>query len=74
MSQEKFWTKTYDPHVPKSLKYPNEDLGTLLSKAMEKYGDRVGFYFMDYELLFKDVLKNAQAFATFLQKNGLKKG
>jgi len=74
MSQERFWTKSYDPHVPKTLEYPKEDLGTLLSRAMEKYGDRVGFYFMDNEILFNDVLKNAQAFATFLQKNGLKKG
>lgn len=74
MSQEKFWTKSYDPHVPKTLEYPKDDLGAILSRSMEKYGDRVGFYFMDNEILFKDVLKNAQAFATFLQKNGLKKG
>jgi long-chain acyl-CoA synthetase len=74
MSQEKFWTKSYDRHVPKTLEYPKDDLGTILSRSMEKYGDRVGFYFMDNELLFKDVLKKAQAFATFLQKNGLKKG
>lgn len=74
MSQERFWTKSYDTHVPKALEYPTEDLGTLLARAMEKYGNRVGFYFMDNKILFKEVLKNAQAFATFLQNNGLKKG
>ena len=74
MSKERFWTKTYDSHVPKTLEYPREDLGTISARAMEKYGDRVGFYFMDNEILFKDVLKKAQAFATFLQNNGLKKG
>jgi acyl-CoA synthetase (AMP-forming)/AMP-acid ligase II len=41
---------------------------------MEKFGDRIGFYFMDYEILYKDVLKKAKTFATFLQKHGLKKG
>jgi len=74
MSTEKFWTKSYDPHVPKTLQYPTEDLGTILSKSMEQFPDRIGFYFMDNEILFKDVLKSAQIFATFLQKNGLKKG
>ncbi len=74
MSQERFWTKSYDSHVPKTLDYPKDDLGTILSRSMKKFGDRVGFYFMDYEILFKDVLKNSQIFATFLQKHGLKKG
>ena len=74
--EERFWVKSYDPHVPASLmdQYPKEDLGTLMTKAMEKYGDRVGIYFYDSEILFKDVLEKSQRFATFLQKNGLKKG
>jgi len=74
MSQEKFWFKSYDDHVPHNLDYPKDDLGTILSRSMKKFGDRVGFYFMDYEIPFKDVLKNAQIFATFLQKHGLDKG
>jgi acyl-CoA synthetase (AMP-forming)/AMP-acid ligase II len=74
LNKSKFWLKSYDDHVPKTLEYPKDDLATLLTRAMKKYGDRVGFYFMDNEILFKDVLKKAQTFATFLQKEGLQKG
>ncbi|MFX1315043.1 MAG: AMP-binding protein [Promethearchaeota archaeon] len=74
MTKEKFWLKSYDKHVPPTLTYPTEDLGTLLSKAMEKYAETVGFYFMDRTFLFKEVLEFSRKFATFLQKNALKKG
>ncbi|MHA1657555.1 MAG: AMP-binding protein, partial [Promethearchaeota archaeon] len=74
MSKEKFWTKSYDKHVPTTLTYPTEDLGTLLTKAMNAFPDRVGFYFMDKIMLYKEVLECSQKFATCLQKNGLEKG
>ena len=72
----RFWLKTYDKHVPETLEgqYPTEDLGTILVKAMKQYPDRIGFYFMDREFTYKEVLESAQRFATFLQKNGLQKG
>ncbi|MFX0070339.1 MAG: AMP-binding protein [Candidatus Hermodarchaeota archaeon] len=72
----RFWVKSYDKHVPESLegKYPTEDIGTMLVKAMEKYSDRIGFYFMDREFTYKEILDKSRRFATFLQKNGIKKG
>ncbi|TKJ23539.1 MAG: AMP-dependent synthetase [Promethearchaeota archaeon Loki_b32] len=74
MSNEKIWLKSYDKHVPATLTYPTEDLGTILTQNMTKYADNVGFYFMDRTFLFKEILKYSQKFATFLQKNGLNKG
>jgi long-chain acyl-CoA synthetase len=74
MIQEKFWLKSYDKHVPASLTYPTEDLGTLLTKTMTEYADKVGFYFMERSFLFGEILELSQKFATFLQKNGLEKG
>ena len=74
MSKEKFWTKSYDSHVPTTLEYPTEDIGTLLINAMQKYPDRIGLSFMDKDILYKELLESAQIFATFLQKNGLEKG
>ncbi|MFX1438484.1 MAG: AMP-binding protein [Promethearchaeota archaeon] len=71
---EKFWLKSYDKHVPATLTYPTEDLGTMLTQSMTKYADKVGFYFMDRTFLFKEILEYSQRLATFLQKNGLKKG
>ncbi len=74
MSKEKFWTKSYDSHVPTTLEYPTEDIGTLLVNAMQKYPDRIGLSFMDKDILYKELLESVQIFATFLQKNGLEKG
>ncbi|MFX1308894.1 MAG: AMP-binding protein [Promethearchaeota archaeon] len=74
MGNEKFWLKSYDKHVPPTLTYPKEDLGTMLTQSMNKYADKVGFYFMDRTFLFKEILEYSQKFATFLQKNGLNKG
>ncbi|MBD3253822.1 MAG: AMP-binding protein [Candidatus Lokiarchaeota archaeon] len=72
----RFWLKSYDKHVPESLegKYFTEDLGTILTNAMEKYSDRVGFYFMDSAFTYGEILDYARRFATFLQQNGVKKG
>ncbi len=74
MSKEKFWYKSYDSHVPTTLEYPTEDIGTILVNAMQKYPDRVGISFMDKDILYKELLESVQIFATFLQKNGLEKG
>ncbi|MFW9947540.1 MAG: AMP-binding protein [Candidatus Odinarchaeota archaeon] len=74
MSGEKTWLKSYDKHVTPTLSYPTEDLGTILTQTMTEYSDKVGLYFMDRTMLFKEVLEYSQKFATFLQKNGLEKG
>ncbi|MFX0060316.1 MAG: AMP-binding protein [Candidatus Heimdallarchaeota archaeon] len=74
MSSEKFWLKSYDKHVPATLTYPTEDLGTILTQAMKKYADKIGFYFMDRTFLFNEILETSQKLATFLQKNDLNKG
>ncbi|MFX1390930.1 MAG: AMP-binding protein [Promethearchaeota archaeon] len=74
MNSEKFWLKSYDKHVPATLTYPTEDLGTMLTNAMTKYADQVGIHFMDRSFLFKEILEHSQRLATFLQKNGMSKG
>ena len=71
---EKMWLKSYDKHVPESLTYPSEDFGTILTRAMNEFPDRVAFYFMKNVMMYREVFELSQKFATFLQKNGLKKG
>ncbi len=71
---EKIWLKSYDKHIPESLTYPSEDFGTILTRAMNEFPDRVAFYFMKNVMTYREVLELSQKFATFLQKNGLKKG
>jgi len=74
MMNDKFWLKSYDKHVPPTLTYPKEDLGTILTKSMNKFGDKIGFYFMNREFRFKEILEYSQKFATYLQKRGMEKG
>jgi long-chain acyl-CoA synthetase len=70
----KIWLKSYDPHVKPSLEYPKESLGKLFDKAMERHPDYPCCYFMKREFSFKEIQEIVHKFATFLQKNGLKKG
>ncbi|MFW9949220.1 MAG: AMP-binding protein [Candidatus Thorarchaeota archaeon] len=71
---EKFWLKSYDKHVKPSLTYPTEDIGTILSKRMMEFPDKIGLYFMDASFPYKQILEYSQSFATFLQKSGIGKG
>ena len=74
MNNEKIWLKSYDDHVPPTLTYPTEDIGTILTQNMTKFADKVGLHFMDSTFLYKEILEHSQKFATFLQKNGFEKG
>lgn len=71
---EKIWTKSYDKHVKPTLEYPTESLGELFEKAMAKYPERIACYFMEKAMPFSELRDYVHRFATFLQKNGLKKG
>ncbi len=70
----KIWTKSYDKNVNPTLLYPKENLGDLFDKAMAKYPERVACYFMEMAMSFRELREYVHRFATFLQKNGLKKG
>ena len=70
----KIWLKSYDTHVRPTLEYPKEGLGKLFDNAMTKFPDRIGCYFMEKKMSFKELREKVHRFATFLQLNGLKKG
>jgi len=71
---QKIWIKSYDSHVKPKLDYPKESLGKLFDDAMTKYPDIPACYFMEKRISFKEIREMIHRFATFLQKNGLKKG
>ncbi len=70
----KIWLKSYDAHVKPSLDYPKEGLGKFFDDAMIKYPDLPAFFFMKREFSYKQFQEMVHIFATFYQKNGLKKG
>ncbi|MHA1264012.1 MAG: AMP-binding protein [Candidatus Helarchaeota archaeon] len=71
---EKFWTKSYDAHVTKSLEYPKKSLGEIFDEAMAKFPDRVACWMMEREITYREFRDYVHRFATFLQQNGLEKG
>lgn len=71
---ERIWTKSYDDHVQKSLKYPKESLGKLFDEGMARVPMRTACYMMKREIIYREFRDYVHRFATFLQKNGLKKG
>ena len=72
--QSRFWTKPYDGHVKPSLEYTTESLGDIFCRSMSELPDRPACWFMKREISFNEFKEYVQRFATFLQKNGLKKG
>jgi len=70
----KIWLKSYNEHVKPNLEYPKESLGKLFDNAMAKFPERPACFFMEREVPFKELRDYVHRFATFLQKNGLKKG
>lgn len=70
----KIWLKSYDDHVKPNLEYPKESLGKLFDNAMVKFPERPACFFMEREMPFRELRDYVHRFATFLQKNGLKKG
>jgi long-chain acyl-CoA synthetase len=70
----KIWLRSYDSHVKPNLNYPKESLGKLFDNVMTKYPDYPACFFYKRELKYKELRNMIQSFATFLQKNGLKKG
>jgi len=70
----KIWLKSYDAHVKPSLDYPKEGLAKLFDDVMTKYPDLPAFFFMKREFSYKQFQEMVHIFATFYQKNGLKKG
>ncbi len=70
----KFWEKSYDDHVQKTLEYPMESLGDFFIKGMTRYPEKPACWMMKRMITFGELKDYVDRFVTFLQKNGLKKG
>ncbi|TFF86323.1 MAG: AMP-dependent synthetase [Promethearchaeota archaeon] len=70
----KFWVKSYDKHVSKTLKYPNKGCGEIFKERLTKFPEKPACHFRDRTISYKELWDYIQRFASFLQKNGLEKG
>lgn len=71
---EKPWLAHYPPEVPHTLTYPSMPVQEYLTKAYEKYPQKVAIHFMGKELSYEELYQSSMKFANYLQKLGIKKG
>ncbi|MGK6355693.1 AMP-binding protein [Sphingomonas sp. DT-207] len=74
---ERFWTRFYRPGVPASIDDVLQNAGTMAdvfeSDAL-RYADREGFVSLGTGRTYGEVLRDAKAFAAWLQSLGVEKG
>ncbi|WP_142827672.1 AMP-binding protein [Planococcus soli] len=71
---EKPWLAHYPPEIPHTLTYPSMPVQEYLTKAYEKYPQKVAIHFMGKELSYEELYQSSMKFANYLQKIGIKKG
>ena len=71
---EKPWLAHYPPEVPHTLIYPSMPVQDYLTKAYEKYPEKVAIHFMGKEITYDELYHSSMKFGNYLQKLGIKKG
>lgn len=71
---EKPWLAHYPPEIPHTLEYPSMPVQEYLTKAYEKFPQKVAIHFMGKELSYEELYQSSMKFANYLQKLGIKKG
>ena len=71
---EKPWLAHYPPEVPHTLIYPSMLVQDYLTKAYEKYPEKVAIHFMGKEITYDELYHSSMKFGNYLQKLGIKKG
>jgi long-chain acyl-CoA synthetase len=72
---DKFWLKSYPPHVPADVDQAQlRTLKELLERSCAAYAGRVAFIQMDGQLTYRQLDEQSRAFAAWLQHEGFKKG
>ncbi|MCG8396726.1 AMP-binding protein [Bacillus atrophaeus] len=74
MQSEKPWLSEYPDDIPHELYIPNQTLQSILTNSAAQFSEQTAIYFLGKKLTYQDVFKDALKLASFLQKNGLKKG
>ncbi|MDT8759406.1 AMP-binding protein [Sphingomonas psychrotolerans] len=74
---ERFWTRFYRPGVPRDIDAEIDAAGTMIDlfeRDALRYADRVGFVSLGTGRTYGDTLRDAMAFAAWLQSIGVAKG
>ncbi len=71
---EKPWFRFWPKDVPKSIKYPNISLGSVLKATAEKYPDHTAIVYFDRPITYRELDLACDKFATALNDLGVRKG
>lgn len=68
------WLRFYDPHVPRSLSYPEISVAHLLAEAAAECPEKAAIYFFGSKLKYKTIQDHVQQFAQALISMGFLPG
>jgi len=74
MNTSKPWLRSYEPHVPEHIDYPNLTLPTVLKQTSENYGYRTAMLFKGQRINYREFNEAVDRFEAGLQRLGVKKG
>jgi long-chain acyl-CoA synthetase len=74
LTEEKPWFGNWPKDIPKSLKYPEAPLHSILSKIAEEYPQLTAISYFNKELSYLDLDQFSSRFAAGLSELGVKKG
>jgi len=68
------WLKSYDSHVPETIRYPEITIDQLFNLAEEKYARKTFLVYKEFSYSYKRISKYVNNLKDFLILMGLKKG
>jgi long-chain acyl-CoA synthetase len=71
---DRFWTKSYDPHIPERFEFPRRGLNDLFAESLRAHPERVACWMMERAVAYAELDDLSRRFATWLQRQGLRKG
>ncbi|SES94110.1 long-chain acyl-CoA synthetase [Salinibacillus kushneri] len=71
---EKVWKKHYPDHLKSEIEIPELATTDMLQQTIKKFGDHKAIHFYGREMTYKELGKQAEAFASRLQEDGVSKG
>lgn len=71
---DKVWLSQYPKEIPHSLTYDEKPVQSFLTRASEKYPNKISIHFMGKEITFKELYVSSLKFANYLRLLGIEKG
>ncbi len=71
---DRFWTRSYDPQVPAHFEFPRRGLNEVFAESLRAHPERIACWMMERGIAYRELDDLARRFATWLQRQGLRRG